>query len=303
MAEPVVTAGDPTPVAQKTVVAPSEGAALAAQGVPPATENTGANTDKGNAVPAAPSNVPPVVEQTEEAKLAEAQATVDAAKEVQDKADEAAQAERDNDPLDNEVWGTTGDDVADSVLSTLQNAGVTPDEAKAMLWDAVKEGDLTKVDMTALKAKIGDAKATLVMAGVSSFVERQSTRNAAIIEDIKSVSGGEENWDKMAAWGKENLPEADLTEYRTMIDKGGAQARFAAGEIARAYNADPANTTLDTASAAPAVEGDGGPGQSARATSRAEYVTELDAAHRGNPTEAALQEITAARHRGRAKGI
>ena len=193
--------------------------------------------------------------------------------------------------------------MADSVLTTLQNAGVTPDEAKVLLWDAVKEGDLTKVDVAALKEKIGDAKATLVMAGVTSFVEKQATRNAAIIEDIKTVSGGDENWKKMAAWGKENLPEADLTEYRTMIDRGGPQARWAAGQIASAYNADPANTSLDTGGTAPVVEGDGGAGPSARATSRAEYVTELDAAHRGNPTEAALQEITAARHRGRAKGI
>ncbi len=296
-------AADPAPVAQKPTVAPSEGAALAAQGVPPVAENAGANTDKGNAVPPAPSNEPPVVELTEEQKLAEAQAKVDEAKATKEKEAEAAQAARENDPLDETVWGSTGDDVADSVLTTLQNAGVSPDEAKVLLWDAVKEGDLSMVDMGALKEKVGDAKATLIMAGVTSFVEKQAVRNASIVKDIESVSGGEENWKLMAAWGKENLPEADLTEYRTMIDTGGAQARFAAGEIARAYNADAANTTLDTAGAAPVVEGDGGPGQPARATTRAEYVTELDAAHRGNPTEAALQEITSARHRGRAKGI
>lgn len=293
----------PAAVTQEPAVKPSEGAALAAQGVPAVAENKGTNTDTGNAVPAQASNEPDPVEKTAEEKVAEAQATVDANKALKEKEAEAAQAARENEPLDKEVWGTTGDDVADSVLTTLQNAGVEPDEAKALLWDAVKEGDLSKVDMTALKAKIGDAKATLVMAGVTSFVEKQATRNAAIIQDIKSVSGGEENWDKMAAWGKVNLPEADLTEYRGMIDKGGAQARFAAGEIARAYNADPANTTLDTQHVAPVVEADAGPGQSARATSRADYVLELDAAHRGNPTEAALQEITAARHRGRAKGI
>jgi len=302
MADPVVEAEPAAPVIpQQPAVKPSEGAALAAQGVPPAAENTGANTAQGNTVPPAPTNEPPL---DDAAKLAAAEALVAETKATKEKEAEAAQAEKDLEPLDEGVWGSTGDDVADSVLTTLQNAGVTPDEAKLLLWDAVKEGDLTKVDIPALKEKIGDAKATLVMAGVTSFVEKQSTRNAAIIEDIKNVSGGDENWKLMAAWGKDNLPEADLTEYRTMIDRGGPQARYAAGQIAAAYNADPGNTTLDTAGGtAPVVEGDGGAGPSARATSRAEYVAELDAAHLGNPTEAALQAITAARHRGRAQGI
>ncbi len=298
-------AADPVtaPVIEQKPAIPSTEAAALAQGVGEVSQNAGRTSDKGNAAPAAPTNEPPAVEKTEAEKLAEAKATVDADAEATAKAEADAQAARENDPLDQEVWGSTGDDVADSVLTTLQNAGVTPDEAKVMLWDAVKEGDLTKVDIKALKDKVGDAKATLVMAGVTSFVEKQSARNTAIIKDIESVSGGEENWKTMAAWGKANLPEADLTEYRTMIDKGGAQARFAAGEIARAYNADSANTTLAVSETPASVEGDGGGSPSARSTSRAEYVAELDAAHRGNPTEAALQEITAARHRGRAKGI
>ncbi len=292
-----------TPAEQVPAVKPSEGAAAAAQGVPPVADNSDRTSDKGNAIPAQPANAAPAVEKTEAEKLEAAKAVVDADADATAKAEADAQAARENDPLDTDVWGTTGDDVADSVLTTLQNAGVEPDEAKVLLWDAVKDGDLSKVDVAALKEKIGDAKATLVMAGVTSFIEKQSARNAAIIKDIESVSGGEENWTKMAAWGKANLPEADLTEYRTMIDKGGAQARFAAGEIARAYNADAKNTTLVVSTVTPAVEGDSGAGQSARSTSRAEYVAELDAAHRGSPTEAALQEITAARHRGRAKGM
>jgi hypothetical protein len=290
----VAPAAEPvTPAIEQKAAIPSTEAAALAQGVGDVSQNAGRTSDTGNAPPAAPSNEPPAVEKTEADKLAEAKAVVDADADATAKAEADAQAARENDPLDQEVWGSTGDDVADSVLTTLQNAGVTPDEAKVMLWDAVK----------ALKDKVGDAKATLVMAGVTSFVEKQSARNAAIIKDIESVSGGEENWKTMAAWGKENLAAAALTEYRTMIDKGGAQARFAAGEIARAYNADSANTTLAVSTAAPTVEGDAGAGPSARSTSRAEYVAELDAAHRGNPTEAALQEITAARHRGRTKGI
>lgn len=283
----------------------------AAQGVTPGAGNDDATGD-GNPAPAAPSNEPPkepAKEQTPEEKAKEAEAKAAEAKAATDKAAEeaaaeaAAKAAKEDTPLDTKVWGTTGNETADSVLTMLQNADVSPEDAKALLFDAVQAGDLTKIDRAALEAKVGKTKATLIMAGVTTFVADKAKKNAAIIADIQSVSGGEENWAKMAAWGKANLTDAELVEYRGMIDSGGAQARFAASEIAAKYNADPANSTIDTAGGTSYIEGDAGKGVTARATTRAEYVAELNKAHRSGASEAALNEITAARHRGRAKGI
>lgn len=278
----------------------------AAQGVTPGAGNDDATGD-GNPAPAAPSNEPPkepVKEQTPEEKAAaEVEAKAAEAKAAEAKAAEEAAAAKEDTPLDTKVWGTTGNETADSVLTMLQNADVSPEDAKALLFDAVQAGDLTKIDRAALEAKVGKTKATLIMAGVTTFVADKAKKNAAIIADIQSVSGGEENWAKMAAWGKANLTDAELVEYRGMIDSGGAQARFAASEIAAKYNADPANSTIDTAGGTSYIEGDAGKGVTARATTRAEYVAELNKAHRSGASEAALNEITAARHRGRAKGI
>lgn len=290
------------------------------QGVTPGSGNDDVNKGGDNIAPSAPSNEAPKPTEAEVKAAAdkviadkvEADKVAEAAKSDEVKAKEAADAEKakDNTPLDQDTWGTTGDDVGDSVLTMLQNADVSVDEAKALLFDAVKQGDVTKIDVAALEAKVGKTKATLLMAGITTFVNSQATRNAQIVADIKEASGGEENWTKMTDWskaqnadGKQNIDEASLTEYRGMIDKGGAMARFAVSEIAAKYNADKGNSTLQTATVATTVIGDGGPGPSARSTSRAVYVEELTKAHRLGASDDALAEITAARHRGRAAGI
>jgi len=285
-------------------------AAAAAQGVG-LKDGNDPNAGDGNPVPAPPSNdPPPPPEPTPEEKAAAdaeklKEAEIAAAKVLEDKAvaDAADKTTKEGTPLDEDVWGSTGHEVADSVLQMLQNADVSPDDAKVLLFDAVQAGDLTKIDKAALEEKVGATKATLILAGVTTFVNDKNARNTQIVADIKTAAGGEENWAKMAAWGKANLPDADLVQYRGMIDGGGAQARFAVAEIAAKYNADDANTTLDTASGSAPLSGDAGPAGSARATSRKDYVAELTKAHRNREPEAVLSEITAARHRGRAQGL
>lgn len=287
------------------------------QGVTPGAGNEDANGGNGNGTPDPASNDAPTPNEAE-TKAAEEKAAADKVetdKAETEKADaekleaDKAAAAKDDTVLDADVWGSTGSDVGDSVLTMLQNADVSVDDAKALLFDAVQAGDVTKIDAAALEAKVGKTKATLIMAGITTFVGEQATRNSQIVADIKEASGGEENWTKMTAWtkgkdadGKPNVSDADLTEYRGMIDKGGAMARFAVSEIAAKYNADKANTTLESTSAPKPMLGDGGPGQGSRATSKAEYVAELTKAHRKGASETELAEITAARHLGRSQG-
>ncbi len=278
-------------------------AALAKQqGVTPGAGNDDVNSgETGNVAPPPPGNDPPPPSDEEAAKAKEAEAA--AAKEKTAEAEAAALTDKEATPLDNDVWGSTGHAVADSALAMLQNADVTPLEAKAILLDAVQSGDPTKIDKEALIEKVGEDKANLILAGVTTFVNDKNARNTQIVADIKEAAGGEDNWAKMAAWGKSNLPDADLVTYRGMIDAGGAQARFAVAEIATKYNADEKNSSLDTTAGNAPITGDGGRVSSARSTSRKDYVAELTKAHRDGATDAVLNEITAARHRGRAQGI
>lgn len=263
-----------------------------------------ATTGGGNPAPAEPTNKAPVVEPTPEEK--EATATeeaekVAADKEAADKAAAEAAETPDDKPLDTDVWGSTGDDVGDSVLSMLQNSGITTDEAKSLMFDAIQAGDVTQIDKAALIEKVGKNKAALIMAGAENFISRSTAKAATIVAEVHTTVGGKDNWDAVTTWAKENVSETDMADYSSMIDAGGAKARFAAQELASRYNTDSKNTTLPTADAE--IVGDGKATPTTRSTTRAEYVSELEKAYDTAASEAVIKEIKAARARGRAAGM
>lgn len=275
------------------------GAALAAAAAAKAAEALNLSETEGgngNPEPKTPPNEPPKVEPTPEEKAAAEKAAADeaAAKAAADAAAEAA-------PLNHDVWGTTNNDVGDSVLNLMQNAGMTPEDAKSILFDAFQAGDISKVDKAALEAKVGKAKATLILAGTESYMKSSQEANAATIKAVHETAGGEANWKAVTDWAKAGaVTDADLKDYRELIDAGGAKARFAVGELVGRFNADAKNTSI---TAVPVVVGDGKAAPGGEAITRAEYVTRLAAVHKkgGNPAEEAI--IQAARERGRAKGI
>ena len=286
-------------------------AEAAAEAARVASANIDKEALKGNQPPPPPSNTPPAKEATAEEKAALAEAEAVAAKAKTDKdaadkadADKVAQDDKDKTPLDTTVWGTTGHEGADAALGLLQNAGVTPDEAKAMLFDAVSEGDLSKADWKAMEEKIGADKTKLVKIGAETFLKDNAERNATIITDLTKVAGSKENWDKVAAWAKGSMADEQLGEYREMIDAGGAHARFAASEMLAAYNGDDKNSSLTTSTTV-AEDGDTIPGKAGEALSRQEYAARMGKLHqRGRrPTAAETEALNAARARGRKQGV
>jgi hypothetical protein len=222
-----------------------------------------------------------------------------------DASDDEAAADDDkaeDKPLDHDVWGTTGDEVGDSVLTLLQNSGLTTDDAKSLMYDAVQAGDVTQIDKAALEAKVGKEKATLILAGAENFITRSKAKAEAIVSEVHTTVGGKENWDAVTTWAKENVSEGELAEYREMIDAGGAKARFAAQELAGRYNSDGSNTTLSTSETAE-ITGDSKAASSGEKTTKAQYVEQLSAAYDRGASEAEIAAIKAARARGRAAGI
>jgi len=203
-------------------------------------------------------------------------------------------------PVDTDVWGTTGSEVGDSVLSVLGAAGLKVDDTEVQnVLSAVQAGNADTIDVAALEAKIGKDKATLVLAGTRAFLQEVASKNAAALETVHTAAGGKENWGRLADWARTNIADAQLSEYRDMIDNGGAQARFAVAELASAYNQVPAHSTLNPAAL---VTGDAAGAPTGRATSRAEFVIELEKAHRTKQPQSVLDEISAARAAGRAAG-
>ena len=201
--------------------------------------------------------------------------------------------------LDTTVWGDTGSEVGNSTLTLLQNADVSTEEAKALLYDAVVAGDISKIDQEALEAKVGKAKATLILTGVKGFIQETADKNAAIKEVVYDAAGGEDTWNTLTDWAKAS--NTDISEYASMIDAGGAQARFAVQEITGLYNADPKNTAI-TAGTKRVEPSRGGAAPAVKPITRAEFVEQLDAAHAAGDQKA-VDRIKAARKAGRAQGI
>ena len=246
-----------------------------------------AEGDQGN--PQAPSDQPA----KEDDKSNEADKEEDKTENTDDKT---------SDELDTTVWGSTGDEVGDSVLLVLQNSGIPVEDAKALIYDPLTEhGDPTKLDKDALIEKVGKANANLVMAGIENFVAKNNAKNEAVLKDVYEVAGGKENWDQVAPWAKEKLSEADRKDYADMLDAGGAKAKFAAQEIIRLYNADTNNTSIGKTTT---LEGESAAGDQGEAITRVEYAERMDKLHRtGKASKAAIAEVQRARERGRKKGI
>ena len=208
----------------------------------------------------------------------------------------------DDKPLDTAVWGDTSSENGNAVLALLQNSGVTPDEAKALLFDAVQAGDLSKVDRKALEAKVGKDKATIILTGADNFIKEQKAAAQAIVTDLHKEVGGEKNWKTIADWANKAMPDEELEQYRGMINAGGLQSKMAAKELMRLYEAADGNSSLDTKVALPG----GKPSTPTEPPlSKAEYVKKLDALNRthfGNPPAHLRQALLDARKRGQALG-
>lgn len=202
--------------------------------------------------------------------------------------------------LDTETWGTTGDEIGDSVLLLLQNSGVEVETAKALLYDAVVEGDPTKIDRDALVEKFGKAHANLILAGVENYVGKQQQLIAEVTSTVHKAAGSKENWTKVTTWANKSVPAETRNELAGMLDKGGEAARYAATRFVELYNADEKNTSLGTTTR---IDGDAKAPNSGRAISRREYAEELQKAHRMGANPAVLKEIQAARERGRKRGL
>lgn len=215
-------------------------------------------------------------------------------------AEAAEKAKTQSEDLDTEKWGSTGDETGDSVLLILQNSGMEVDTAKALLYDAVAAGDVTKIDRDALVEKVGKAQANLILAGVENYVTKTTARVQEAVTALHTVAGSKENWDQVAAWAKGNIPDAELQEYRDLIDAGGAKAKYAAQQIVEKYNAVDSHDSVGKSEAEP-----GGKAQEKQeALTRAEYFERVDKLHKERKaTPAALKSLLAARERGKAKGL
>lgn len=220
------------------------------------------------------------------------------------KADKTPDEPSDDTPLDVATWGSTASETGDAVLTLLQNSGLKPEDAKALLFDAVQAGDVTKIDKAALEAKVGKTKAHLILVGATAFVTEQRNAAQAIVQDLHKEVGGEANWKTIADWANKSVDAAELDQYREMINKGGLPAKVAARALKDAYEGDKNNSSLSVQEVLPGAK----PGDAPlyKPMSKVEYakqLEELNNKHFGNPPVHLRQALLSARQRGQQQGL
>lgn len=198
-------------------------------------------------------------------------------------------------------WESTGSEAGDAVQDILQAAGVTADQAKALMYDALVAGDVTQIDQAALTELVGESQAKLVMIGAKDMVAEHQKNLKELTSLLHKEAGGEENWNVVSEWAKKNVPKERREQLADMLDAGGEQAAFAASRLVASYNADPKNTSLkateseivaDDVAAAPTVEPIG----------RVEYFEQMEKAVRSGDTTAQTQ-LKARRAAARKAGL
>lgn len=295
-----------------TEATPSE-KALATQGATPANLDAGASGNAGAPkAPEAPANEPPPVVKEKKEGIDETNTVVvDPAKAAADEAAaKAATAKAEAEAKEAAGPITSYADFPESPAATaaidlLKEAGVGPNEANSFFAKAIESGDLKDVDVKGLEAKLGKAKATLVMAGVSAHYEGLAQKSAATVKQTHDIFGGEANWNTVREWAQaaekaDPALKARINDVRGLLDEGGVRAEAGARELLRLYNAAPQTKGLGTTKL---TVGDTTGNVIGTALSRADYIKELTAAHGRGAKREEIQAIDARRRAGMKAGI
>jgi len=221
----------------------------------PASVTDGGN--RGDGAPQAPvvNNAPPVKEQTPEekataaAKVAEAeaaqlqtdkdaQAALDAKKAEEEAADEAATE-----------YVDYGDANANAVVDMLKEAKIPVAEAHALFKEAIETGDFSKIDVSKLTEKLGQAKATLVLNGVQTYYNTVTANTKKTVEAVYQEVGGEANYKKVQTWARQQAAKdpafkAKMEGLNQMFDLNQTAAVMAARDLVAAYEKADGNSSL-----------------------------------------------------------
>lgn len=133
------------------------------------------------------------------------------------------------------TYTPTGDKGLDMALAYFGKHGYGPDHP-AMA--AAIDGDFSLLAAEAAEKglKGSDAYIALGEKAYEKFKSEWDQRRAADKKAIHDVVGGEENWNTVSAWAKENAEPAELESINKMLSQGGFEARIAASYMANAYN-------------------------------------------------------------------
>lgn len=201
--------------------------------------------------------------------------------------------------LDTAVWGTTNDEVGDSVMLMLQNSGVDVATAQTLLLEAVTQGKLELVDKDALTKAVGKAQATLILAGAENYINRNNARKSEVEKVLHDTVGGKASWGKITEWAKTALTADELMDYATMVDQGGRKATLAAKDLMERY--EEKNGTIEDTTVVP--KGNAPKKDEVEGLSRADYFKAMEKLKKGKPDPDAERQLWLRREAGKKQNM
>lgn len=256
------------------------------------------NLDDGQGLKGAPkapevTNTPPpiVPDKAAEEAAAKKKAEDEAAQKLKDEADKKPKEEETPAPKALE-YPVYNDEAADAAVTLLKDAGVTPAEADAFFKEAVETGDINKIDIAGLTAKVGKEKANLILLGAKDFYNRNLASVQESVKAVHDIMGGEDNWNTVVTWARKQAQgskefDGQMQEFNKMFNLSKSAATLAARELRTLYEKGSGNKSLGNS----IVHGDhtGAGGQlGSEPLSRLEYIEKRKEAERtGNHDEAA----------------
>lgn len=197
------------------------------------------------------------------------------------------------------TYRETGDKKLDMALAFVGKHGFGPDHPGIV---AAQNGDFSILRAELSEKNVAGAEAYLQLAEASYEVlhAKHEAQRAADKEALFKAVGGEDNWQAVTAWAKENATPDEQSEVNSMLAKGGVAMRIAAGFLASQYNAATGGLPEGEGSGPPVAEHRGAPAPASGALSPQEYgraVADAQKNHKGREPFEQSKEYQSLRER------
>lgn len=156
----------------------------------------------------------------------------------------------------------TGDPTLDYVLGYIGEQGLDQDHPAVQ---AAYNGDFAQLEVELLKKGAPGADKILALAQ-RSYEQHQESHQASLAETGKAlieIAGGEDQWEEVVTWARDNAEPEEKEEINAMLEKGGFAAKMAAQFLVTSFRNTQGNEyegkPAASPSAAPAATVDKGP--------------------------------------------
>lgn len=200
---------------------------------------------------------------------------------------EAQTPEKQEDVPEDAEYMSYGHPGADAAVELLKEAGIKAVDAAKWFAKAAESRNLDDIDVGAIEAAVGKAKAQLVVGAVRDYLGGHNQTVDRTVAAVYEELGGEDNFVKARDFLQKKAEvnkdlRGKLDELNKMFDIGENSARMAARELLKMYEEDSTTSSLKVS----ITSGDS-PVNKSEYISRADFITKLKAAEdKGNFAEA-----------------